>query len=99
MSYLPGEVKENLVSLSSSLKGLKELLKSVQESKSLALSNLRTQDSLKARVALAYSLNSVHYIHLKLQGKNVQDHPVSKELELIKSTALKVQQPLQSNNF
>ena len=98
MSYLPGEVKENLTSLSTSLSSLAGLLGPLQEQG--AMSQLSSQamlrDSIQVNTALAYSLNSLYYVLLKLQGKNVSGHPITKEIEQVRALSEKVQHALKS---
>ena len=99
MSYLPGEVKENLGTLSRSLAELSKHLAPLQQFQSMPAINthLSPADSLKLNAAIAYSLNSLYYILLKLQGENVSSHPIIKDIESVKGIVYKVQQALYLN--
>lgn len=41
---------------------------------------------------LAYTLNSLHWIHLRIQGVDPNKHPIKDELQRIKATMLKWQE-------
>lgn len=96
MSFLPGEVKENLTSLRSCISQLSRHLQPLQECSSISQldSQLPQSDLLKLHVALAYALHSFHYLSLKLQGQDLTGHPVKKEIDHIKSYVGKVQKAL-----
>lgn len=96
MSYLPAELRENLTSLSLSLDLLSTNLSPIFEFDSLSSLNsqLSVEDSLKVNTALAYTLQSLFYVLLKTQGKDVSEHPLKQEIERIKEYVQKVQEAL-----
>ena len=67
-----------------------------------SLSQLNAQaspsDAMNLNIAIAYALHSLYYILLKLQGQNLGDHPVKKEIENVRRYVTRVQEAVQSGN-
>lgn len=81
----------NCENLKECLKDLKEVLDQL-----LPLKDQYDTLSLPAKIELdlflAYTLNSLHWVHLRIQGIDPTTHPIKDELQRIKMTMLKWQQ-------
>ncbi|KAI9598767.1 Sas10/Utp3/C1D family-domain-containing protein [Syncephalis fuscata] len=53
---------------------------------------LKAADRAKFQVMLAYTLNSLFWVYLKMQGDAVEAHPVKKELDRIRVYINKIQE-------
>ncbi|XP_026752567.1 nuclear nucleic acid-binding protein C1D-like [Galleria mellonella] len=89
-----GELAEN-VDFVNKCENLKENLKDIQTvlDKLLPLKQQYDKMSLPAQIELdlflAFTLNSLHWINLRIQGEDPTKHPIKDELQRIKTVMLK----------
>jgi hypothetical protein len=98
MAYLPAELKANLTSLDDQLSKLEQHLQPILQYDTLTdlNSQLSTEDMVKLNTAIAYSLQALYYIMMRVQGKDLSDHPVLSEIERIKKCVERVKDTLAS---
>lgn len=98
MAYLPAELKANLTSLDEQLSKLEQHLQPILQYDTLTdlNSQLSTEDMVKLNTAIAYSLQALYYIMMRVQGKDLSDHPVLSEIERIKKCVERVKDTLAS---
>lgn len=98
MSYLPAELKANLTSLDEQLYRLEQHLQPVLQYDTLSdlTSQLTTEDMIKLNTAVAYSLQALYYIMMKVQGKDLTQHPILTEIDRIKKSVERVKDTLAS---
>ncbi|GAB0089089.1 uncharacterized protein DMENIID0001_035680 [Sergentomyia squamirostris] len=53
---------------------------------------LTPEERVKLDIFLSYALNSLYFIHLKLQGNDVTEHPVKHELARVREAMLRQKQ-------
>ena len=98
MAYLPAELKANITSLDDQLSKLEQHLQPILQYDTLSdlNSQLNTEDMVKLNTAIAYSLQALYYIMMRVQGKDLSDHPVLSEIERIKKCVERVKDTLAS---
>ena len=98
MAYLPAELRSNLTSLDEQLYKLEQHLEPIFQYETLAdlNSQLSTEDMVKLNTAIAYSLQALYYIMIRVQGKDLADHPVLSEIDRIKKCVERVKDTLES---
>ena len=90
MAYLPAELQANLTSLDEQLSKLETHLQPI------LLYDTLTDLNSQLNTAIAYSLQALYYIMMRVQGKDLSDHPVLSEIERIKKCVERVKDTLAS---
>jgi hypothetical protein len=74
------QLKEHLMNIQDSCESLQ-----VKESVSAIVQELTALEGAKVQVALAFTLASLVYVKMQLQGRDVSKHPIHEEIARIKS--------------
>jgi len=92
-SGLPLEITETLTGLDSRLNLIEEIVKPMLGTPITELTaKLTPLDQAKFNIAMAYTLNALFYMYLRVQGVNPVSHPVSAEMERVKTYLTKLKE-------
>ncbi|KAM6280465.1 nuclear nucleic acid-binding protein C1D [Porphyrio hochstetteri] len=89
----PTEIHDYLTAFEKSLDSVDEMLKTMMSvSRSELLQKFEPLEQAKLDLVSLYTLNSVFWVYLAVQGINPKEHPVKKELERIRTYMNKVKE-------
>merc|ERR1712232_281898 len=71
---------------------LEELQEHVKRGLEVDVTKLAKEDRIKHELFLAYCINTLYYLYLKINGTNVNEHPIKNELSRIRQAMLREKQ-------
>ncbi|XP_059617883.1 nuclear nucleic acid-binding protein C1D [Phlebotomus argentipes] len=90
-----GELKNDKIFVQKMLnldKALEEVDAAVEKALNVKDEGMAQEDSVKMDIFLSYALNSLYFIHLKLQGTDVSEHTVKHELARVREAMVRQKQ-------
>ncbi|XP_055709877.1 nuclear nucleic acid-binding protein C1D [Phlebotomus papatasi] len=73
-------------------KALEEVDSVVEKALNVKEDTLTQEDRVKLDIFLSYALNSLYFIHLKLQGADVSEHTIKHELARVREAMMRQKQ-------
>lgn len=71
---------------------LEEIQEQVNRALEMDVTKLSKEDRIKHELFLCYSTNTLYYLYLKINGVNVNEHPIKNELARIRAAMLREKQ-------
>lgn len=93
-SGLPRDVVDSIRNFDGALRNVESLVSRLQSQpwSQLVGPNMPPLDSARLHLMIAYTINSLFWMYLRVQGINAHDHPVKAELDRVKKCLRKVKE-------